>query len=218
MEDKAQKLSLDNYLLGNKTPEPQETQRAPPVSHTQQNQQALNALNLKETQEDKYKNMSLKEKELEFARQEKELAKERDAEMERLKKYRSIYDDVSNDYLSMYEEKFQRERILQEVFYEKQDQTDQDVESKKPALFRKPSKMNQQNAPDFHEEYRNMSSDPKSFNELKEQYHVSEGNQIDHMNNEAFQMMSKALKEKQIRFYAFLNKEFNILNYKSARC
>ena len=26
------------------------------------------------------------------------------------------------------------------------------------------------------------------------------------------------MRERQIKFYAFLNKEFNIMNYKSARC
>ena len=30
--------------------------------------------------------------------------------------------------------------------------------------------------------------------------------------------MYKRLKSRQLSFYAFLNKEFNILNYKSARC
>lgn len=60
--------------------------------------------------------------------------------------------------------------------------------------------------------------DKKSFSELKQQYRVAEGNQVEHMNNQAYYLMYKGLKTRQIKFYGFLNKEFNIINYKSARC
>ena len=42
--------------------------------------------------------------------------------------------------------------------------------------------------------------------------------QVDHMNDMVFDMLYKRMKERQLHFYAFLNKEFNIINYKSARC
>lgn len=38
------------------------------------------------------------------------------------------------------------------------------------------------------------------------------------MNEQVFEYLYGRLKDRQIRFYAFLNKEFNIMNYKSARC
>jgi hypothetical protein len=38
------------------------------------------------------------------------------------------------------------------------------------------------------------------------------------MNEQVFEYLYERLKDRQIRFYAFLNKEFNIMNYKSARC
>ena len=38
------------------------------------------------------------------------------------------------------------------------------------------------------------------------------------MSDEVFGYMYRRLKERQIKFYAFLNKEFNVLNYKSAKC
>ena len=41
---------------------------------------------------------------------------------------------------------------------------------------------------------------------------------VDHMNEQVFEYLYGRLKDRQIRFYAFLNKEFNIMNYKSARC
>ena len=43
-------------------------------------------------------------------------------------------------------------------------------------------------------------------------------NVIDDMHKKAFDFLYKRVKDRQINFYAFLNKEFNILNYKSARC
>lgn len=38
------------------------------------------------------------------------------------------------------------------------------------------------------------------------------------MNEKAFDFLYERMKERQVTFYAFLNKEFNIMNYKSARC
>ena len=38
------------------------------------------------------------------------------------------------------------------------------------------------------------------------------------MNEKMLENVTARLKTRQLGFYAFLNKEFNIMNYKSARC
>ena len=66
-----------------------------------------------------------------------------------------------------------------------------------------------------------MDFDPetKSQDELREFFKVAKDkNAITHMNEQIFEMLYSRLKERQIKFYAFLNKEFNIMNFKSARC
>lgn len=68
-----------------------------------------------------------------------------------------------------------------------------------------------------------MDFDPetKSQDELRDFFKLSKENDKDavqHMNEQMFQFLYERMKERQIRFYAFLNKEFNIMNFKSARC
>ena len=61
--------------------------------------------------------------------------------------------------------------------------------------------------------------DTKSQEELREFFKISkEKNPIEDMNEKIFDYLYERMKERQIKFYAFLNKEFNIMNYKSARC
>lgn len=61
--------------------------------------------------------------------------------------------------------------------------------------------------------------DKKSMEELREFFKISkEKNAIDHMNEQVFEYLYERMRERQIKFYAFLNKEFNIMNFKSARC
>ena len=38
------------------------------------------------------------------------------------------------------------------------------------------------------------------------------------MNDKVFDFLYQRMRDRQVTFYAFLNKEFNIMNYKSARC
>ena len=38
------------------------------------------------------------------------------------------------------------------------------------------------------------------------------------MNDKVFNLLYQNMQNRQINFYAFLNKEFNVMNYKSARC
>ena len=68
-----------------------------------------------------------------------------------------------------------------------------------------------------------MDFDPesKSQEELAEFFRLSKDNKkgaVEHMNDQMFQFLYQRMKDRQIGFYAFLNKEFNIMNYKSARC
>jgi hypothetical protein len=68
-----------------------------------------------------------------------------------------------------------------------------------------------------------MDFDPetKSQEELRDFFRLNKENNKDavtHMNEQVFEYLYERMKERQIRFYAFLNKEFNIMNYKSARC
>lgn len=68
-----------------------------------------------------------------------------------------------------------------------------------------------------------MDFDPetKSQEELRDFFKLSKDNSknaVDHMNEQVFDYLYERMKDRQIRFYAFLNKEFNIMNYKSARC
>lgn len=63
--------------------------------------------------------------------------------------------------------------------------------------------------------------DTKSQEELRDFFRLQKENTKDavsYMNEQMFDMLYSRLKERQIRFYAFLNKEFNIMNFKSARC
>ena len=68
-----------------------------------------------------------------------------------------------------------------------------------------------------------MDFDPetKSQEELRDFFRLNKENNKDavtHMNEQVFEYLYERMKERQIRFYAFLNKEFNIMNFKSARC
>ena len=69
------------------------------------------------------------------------------------------------------------------------------------------------------ESEKNTEFSQKSDEELRDLLGVSEqGKQIEFMNQKFIEMLTQRLTEKQLQFYAFLNKEFNILNYKSAKC
>ena len=105
---------------------------------------------------------------------------------------------------------------MEKTFYDQME--DDDLEMKKPALFRRQSADKKQKTKSVNEQFAEFGSDQQSFSDMKKTYRVSEtSNQVDYMNNEVFQMMFRGLKERQIKFYAFLNKEFNVLNYKSAK-
>lgn len=61
--------------------------------------------------------------------------------------------------------------------------------------------------------------DKKSPEELREFFKVSkEKNVVDDMHQKMFESLHERLLVRQLGFYAFLNKEFNIMNFKSARC
>lgn len=66
----------------------------------------------------------------------------------------------------------------------------------------------------------NFDPDSKSADEMRDFFHLNKegGNALDDMQAKMFENLQLRLKFRQVGFYAFLNKEFNIMNYKSARC
>lgn len=222
MTDSSKKLSLDNYLLGKGSSDPKpEVEKVGnqlptdiPKSNEQQAPEIMKYIPQDQENTQSYKTMTEEQKLAEFEKQEKELIQERDEEIARMQqRAKGQQFEADNDYLALYEKQYQQEKLMQEVFYQEQSQEQQEVESKRPALFRKTKPG--QSKPNFHQEMKDMS--PTSEN-LKNHLVSKEGNQVEFINQNAFRAMFIALKERQIRFYAFLNKEFNILNYKAARC
>ena len=64
-----------------------------------------------------------------------------------------------------------------------------------------------------------FNPDEKSYEEIRDFFRVpKDKNVLEDMNSRMFDNMFTRLKERQISHYAFLNKEFNMMNYKSARC
>jgi hypothetical protein len=65
----------------------------------------------------------------------------------------------------------------------------------------------------------NFNPDDKSYEEIREFFKIPKNkNVVEDMNANMFQSMFMRLKERQVSHYAFLNKEFNTMNYKSAKC
>lgn len=104
-----------------------------------------------------------------------------------------------------------------------------EVDSNRPALFQKnarhePSKDWRQEEYEawkkLQEEIKmDFNPDDKSYEELRDFFRVpKDKNILTDMNERMFDNMFTRLKERQISHYAFLNKEFNTMNYKSARC
>jgi len=61
--------------------------------------------------------------------------------------------------------------------------------------------------------------DIDDHDKMRDLFNVSKDKgQVDNMNDMVFDMLYKRMQERQLHFYAFLNKEFNIINFKSARC
>ena len=104
------------------------------------------------------------------------------------------------------------------------------LEENKPAFFRKEVSMDKK-PPSWKEvEYEawkklqkslEMDFDPdtKTSEQLREFFKVSKDkNALDDMNEKVLDNLHKRLRTNQIGFYAFLNKEFNIMNFKSSKC
>ena len=54
---------------------------------------------------------------------------------------------------------------------------------------------------------------------IKDHFRIpSEKTVVEDMTQRSFESLKLRLKDRQINFYAFLNKEFNVMNYKSAKC
>lgn len=65
----------------------------------------------------------------------------------------------------------------------------------------------------------NFDPETKTQEELREFFKVSNtSGQVKDMNNKMFESTHARMKVRSNVFYAFLNKQFNIMNFKSARC
>jgi len=65
----------------------------------------------------------------------------------------------------------------------------------------------------------NFNPDEKSSEELREFFRLDQSkNPVDDMSEKIFEHLHIRLRDRQVSFYAFLNKEFNMMNFKSARC
>ena len=108
---------------------------------------------------------------------------------------------------------------------------DKEVDARKPAFFQKVN----QELPEKeltwrekeHEAHKSLAKktkmdfdpDTKSHEELREFFKISkEKSAVTHMNNKMFESTHARMKVRSNVFYAFLNKQFNIMNFKAARC
>ena len=65
----------------------------------------------------------------------------------------------------------------------------------------------------------NFDPDTKTHEQLREFFKISDDRDaVQDMNEKMFESSSQRLKARSNQFYAFLNKQFNIMNFKSARC
>ena len=65
----------------------------------------------------------------------------------------------------------------------------------------------------------NFDPDEKTHDELREFFKVSgEKNMVTDMHEKMLEKLTERMETRSLKFYAFLNKEFTIMNYKSARC
>ena len=158
------------------------------------------------------------QREIDFEEGLKQLEKERDELNEQIIQRRMQRStDVSINYLDIYEDQIRQEKKLSRAFYEEEAAEHEEIDKSKPKLFQPKQ---QQAIPeekvlpedDFDETGKTLAEISKVFN-------VSEDkDQLNYMHDNVMQSIVFRLKDRQVKFFAFLNKEFNILNYKSARC
>ena len=110
----------------------------------------------------------------------------------------------------------------------KEEQTRQkEIEERKPAFFQDTKKLKDWREEEFEawkklqkETEMNFDPEEKSEAEMRAFFRMSEDgkNALDDMSAKMFESLHQRLRFRQVKFYAFLNKEFNQMNYKSARC
>jgi len=135
---------------------------------------------------------------------------------------------VTFSYLDLYEKQIKEERQAKEHFNKLAEKEQKEAEENKPAFFRDERKVNKDWREDEYEAWKklqkqtemNFDPDTKTPDELREFFRLNKegGNALEDMSAKMFESLNSRLKFRQINFYAFMNKEFNIMNYKSARC
>jgi len=109
------------------------------------------------------------------------------------------------------------------------EQDEKELEEAKPAFFRDESKTEPKDwREDEFEAWKqlqketemNFKPEEKSPEELRDFFRLNKegGNSLEDMSHKMLQSMEQRLKFRQVKFYAFMNQEFNVMNFKSARC
>ena len=117
---------------------------------------------------------------------------------------------------------------MNKILQEEQEKKKEYKQSKRPAFFRKDSEKPKNWKEEEYEAYKKLrKEDELDFDpakatpeQLQEKFKVATGDkeQLEVMNQKMIESLTERLKERQLKFFTFLNKEFNILNYKSTNC
>ena len=141
----------------------------------------------------------------------------------------------------MYEEEMNKQKRAHEAFKQVDTIEKGDIESKKPAFFQKDEKLDAATKAqrdqegdiepwrlEEYEAYKKLQQelevnfsdkDNESHEKVREFFKIPKDKQVvNDMNEKVFDFLHTRMRDRQLTFYAFLNKEFNIMNYKSARC
>jgi len=149
------------------------------------------------------------------------------------------HEKVNFNYLDIYEEQAQHQRKMEQAFQEREKIIEGENEANRPAFFQRDERMEELRKKQINEglepwrqeeydAYKQMQEKTEvdftkdefqDHEKVRDYFKISkEKGMVDDMNDKAFDFLYSRMKERQLTFYAFLNKEFNTMNYKSARC
>ena len=120
----------------------------------------------------------------------------------------------------------ERRKIMEE-YRQQQENKDKNIESNKPAFFQKNVEKQMNWKEQQFESWKKLKSademnfdpDKKSHEEMREFFKVSDTkDMVTDMHEKMLKKVTERIEARSLRFYAFLNKEFNVMNYKNARC
>ena len=134
-------------------------------------------------------------------------------------------------YLDVFEQEREERQKAHQEFKMEELERQRAIEARKPAFFQKTATQETEKPKNWREEEKEayyklqkaleMNFDPasKTHEELREFFKLPEGKEsVTDMTERMFDSTMGRLKARSNTFYAFLNKQFNIMNFKSARC